>query len=125
MRTRGCFIRLGGVWMVGETVPKIAMPNRPMVLFRGPLHAVTTSFARLGDQRANLWWPGDRRWCVATDVDLMSTYVGGSASCIAAVLAEKQLETFPVSADQSVTWSADVVNPKPAGVAPFLDEQPT
>jgi hypothetical protein len=108
-----------------EAVPKVPMPNRPMVLFEGPLHAVTTSFARLRDQRANLWWPGDRRWCVATDVDLMSTYVGGNASCIAAVPAENQLETFPVSVDQSVTWSADVVNPKPAGVAPFVDDQPT
>jgi len=94
--------------------PHVEMPDRPMVLFAGPLEAVTTSFDRPPfEQRAHLWWPDDRRWCVATDVDLMTTYVGGTADCAAAVLAEPRLESYPVTVDQKVTWDADTVNPLP------------
>lgn len=94
--------------------PTVSMPHRPMALFAGPLSAVTTSFDEPPfDQRAHLWWPRDRSWCVATDVDLMTTYVAGSVECIGAVLAEGELESFPVTADQKVTWDSDTVNPTP------------
>jgi hypothetical protein len=94
--------------------PRVAMPMRPMVLFQGPLHAIVTSFDREPlDQRAHLWWPADRRWCVATDIDLMTTYVAGSVECITAVLADARLETFPATVDQKVTWDTDTVNPTP------------
>lgn len=101
--------------------PRVAMPQRPMVLFTGPLSAATTSFSEPpGDQRAQLWWPDDRRWCVATDVDLMTTYVGGSVECIDAILGDPQLEALPVSVDQSVTWQADTINPTPAPPPPAV-----
>jgi hypothetical protein len=97
-----------------RAAPKVAMPQRPMSLFAGPLSGVTFSFERPpSDQRAHLWWPEDRRWCVATDVDLMTTYVGGSADCITALLSDPRLESLPVSVDQSVTWRADTINPTP------------
>src|SRR5690349_23203664 len=44
---------------------------------------------------ANLWWPDDRAWCVVTDIDLTSTYVGGSAGCIGELLAHTGLEAWP------------------------------
>jgi hypothetical protein len=97
-----------------HTVP---MPNRPMALFAGPLGAVTTSFGGQPFECAHLWWPEDRSWCVASDVDLMSTYVAGSVECVAAVLADEDLESFPVTVDQSVTWDSDTVNPTPSGSA--------
>ena len=85
-----------------------------MVLLSGPLHAATTSLARPPwDQRASLWWPDDRAWCVATDVDSMSTYVVGSRQCIAALLDDDELEVLPVSAEQTVTWDGDRLNPTP------------
>jgi hypothetical protein len=92
----------------------VGMPNRPMALFAGPLSAITTSFGAPPFDRAHLWWPDDRSWCVATDVDLMSTYVAGSAECVAAVLAHEQLESFSVTVDQSVYWNSDTVNPTPS-----------
>ncbi len=95
-----------------DGVSKVLMPYRSMVLFRGPLDAVTT-WLDLGDQGPSLWWPEDRAWCVATDVDLMSTYVGGSVACVAAVLAESGLESFRVDVDQSVAWNSDTINPTP------------
>jgi hypothetical protein len=94
-------------------VTTVPMPQRPMALFAGPLNAVTTSFSGPLDQVAHLWWPEDRSWCVATDVDLMSTYVGASADCIAGVLEDERLESFAVTVDQRVTWDSDTVNPTP------------
>ena len=45
----------------------------------------------------------------------MTTYVGGSAACIAELLATDGLEAATVPADQRVTWDADTVNPRPLG----------
>jgi hypothetical protein len=96
------------------TVALIHMPQRPMVLLRGPLGAAGTAFSSMGwPESASLWWPDDRSWYVATDIDLMSTYVGGSAQCIEAVLADERLEAFAVSVDQTVHWKSDTVNPTP------------
>lgn len=96
------------------TVSLIAMPQRPMVLLRGPLRAAGTAFSRLKwPEGASLWWPEDRRWCVATDIDLMTTYVGGSVECIDAVLADDRLESFAVGLDQTVHWRSDTLNPTP------------
>ena len=54
------------------------------------------------EQSANLWWPADRAWCVVTDIDLTSTYVGGTRSCVAEILAASGLEAAPASpADRS------------------------
>ncbi len=97
-----------------ETAPKVAMPHRPMFLFQGPIHGITTSFDKSPfDQRAHLWWPTDQSWCVATDTDLMTTYLAGSVECIEAILAEPELEAFPVTVDQKVTWDSDQINPTP------------
>lgn len=89
-----------------------ALPNREMRLLRGPLAAIG-EFYEFHHNPPNLWWPHDHAWCVGTDIDLMSTYVGGSRASIAALLADDQLESLPVSVDQSVTWEADTVNPLP------------
>jgi hypothetical protein len=61
----------------------------------------------------NLWWPQDRAWYVATDIDLMASYVGGSRQCVEAILASSELEAFEVSAEMSVQWDSDTINPRP------------
>ncbi len=43
---------------------------------------------------ANLWWPSDRTWCVASEIDLQWTYVGGSAELIDRVLLDDRMETL-------------------------------
>lgn len=58
-----------------------------------------------------LWWPDDRAWCVSSDADLMSTYVGGTAECIAEIIDSAELEAFPVRSSDKVTWDSDTVNP--------------
>jgi hypothetical protein len=76
-------------------VPRLPLPNRPMLLLTGPLTAATTSLeAPPFDRRANLWWPDDQAWFVATDLESTSTTVGGSLECIAALVADDLLETL-------------------------------
>ena len=68
--------------------------DREMRLLRGPLAAIEEFYA-FYRHPPSLWWPEDRAWCVGTDVDLMSTYVGGSSASISAVLADDGLKDFP------------------------------
>ena len=98
-----------------DAAPPFELPARPMWLLHGPVQAAATSPhpGALGDS-VNLWWPEDRAWCVGTDIDLMTTYVGGSVDCIQTLLAETSLEALAVSVDQYVTWDADTINPLPA-----------
>jgi hypothetical protein len=99
-----------------DDLPILALPGRPMVLLNGSLDTVQQNLdAFPGGQMANLWWPADHAWCVASDIDLMSTYIGAEAGVIETLLVIPELELLPVSPDQSVTWDSDLVNPLPSG----------
>jgi hypothetical protein len=91
----------------------IELPNRPMFVVAGSIDDATEPFGIAG-RSANLWWATDRQWCVATDIDLMTTYVGASARCVTAILDDVALEAFPVPSEQRITWDADTINPLPA-----------
>jgi hypothetical protein len=66
-------------------VPRFDLPDRTYYLMEGPVGAV----AGLRDPASGRWrnpdlfWPDDRRWFVATDVDFWSLYVGGDTELIA------------------------------------------
>jgi hypothetical protein len=62
------------------------------------------------EQTPNLWWTESRQWCVATDVDLKSTYVGGCRATIEAILDSESLEAVEVSPDDYATLDSDVIN---------------
>ena len=49
-----------------------------------------------------MWWPADRAWFVATEIDSFSTYVGGSQAAIDAVLASPNLEAIAVTAQTPI-----------------------
>jgi hypothetical protein len=99
---------------------KLELEHRAMVLFSGPLSAAMTSVERWPwEQSPSLWWPADRAWCVATDVDLMTTYVGASRRCVIAITTDPNLEALAISVDQGVTWDTDVINPAPVGANPY------
>ncbi len=94
--------------------PTLALPDREHWLIRGPLELATANMAdEPSEQSANLWWPADRAWCVATELDAMSTYVGGSAACIQEMLATPDLETHPASPDDLMSLDSDPINPVP------------
>jgi hypothetical protein len=105
-------VRQGGAVIADH--PTLTLGDREFWLVNGSIELATVNFAAEPfEQSANLWWPADRAWLVATDVDLVSTYVGGSAACITELLASPDLEAAPAEAKQKVTWDADQVNPPP------------
>ncbi|MCF7547323.1 hypothetical protein [Pseudonocardia sp. WMMC193] len=92
--------------------PRLRLPGRDYLLFAGPLADATG----LGDPRGvwpqspNLFWPQDRAWCVATEIDFDSTLIGGSQALIDSVLTHPGLEAWPVSPEDSLAWDADLIN---------------
>jgi hypothetical protein len=82
--------------------PKVRIPHREYMLFRGHLDDVghwgatdpATGSSRDGELPApHLLWPADHRWFVATDVDSDFTWVGGSQKLIDAVSTDPELDT--------------------------------
>lgn len=80
--------------------PTLELPHRRYHLFAGPIEGAHTPLSswEFGDQSANLWWPADQAWCVATEVDFAWTYVGGTRSCIDALLADSRFEAVETTA---------------------------
>ncbi len=110
-----CWFGVDSTWH-GDARPALQLGGIDYLLVRGPVELAAENFAdEPVEQSAQLWWPDDRAWCVATDVDLMTTYVGGSAACIAELVAADGLEAAAVPAEQRVTADADTLNPRPLG----------
>jgi hypothetical protein len=95
--------------------PVFEIPHRRLHLLTGPITAVRRSVGTPDWwQSPTLWWPDDRAWCVETEVDLESTYVGGTRACIAELVGRPDLEAVTVQPADGVTWASDEVNPAPA-----------
>ena len=89
----------------GDPGPQVHFPGRDYFLFSGATQDATQSYAVPPFwQSPNMWWPDDRAWFVATEIDLMSTYVGGTKACIADLLAAEALEVLEVYAQHGIAW---------------------
>jgi hypothetical protein len=75
--------------------PKFEVPNRAYHLLSGPLDAVLESVTNYEGQSASLWWPDDHAWCVATEIDFNTTYIGCDDACSEAIRALPELEALP------------------------------
>jgi len=64
-------------------------------------------------QSANLWWPRDRAWCVATEIDFNTTYVAGTQGLVDALLACEALKAYQVEPTDGVAYDGDTLNPTP------------
>ncbi len=102
--------------------PTFELPSREMWLLHGEVDAAAASpyLGPFFEDSVNVWWPDDEAWCVGTDIDLMTTYVGASRACVVDLLADDSLEALGVSVDQRVTWDADNVNRLPPPPGPRL-----
>jgi hypothetical protein len=80
--------------------PRLELPERPLLLYHGPLTAATALYDPF-EQSPTLWWPSDRAWCVVSEIDFHSTYVGGSRELVDRLLGEERIEALevPVTAD--------------------------
>jgi hypothetical protein len=108
---------------VGATGPGVGATG-PGVAATGPGVGVPPwpGMAALHPQSASLVWPGDRSWCVATEIDLDSTLVAGPARLAAALLGDDRLEAFAVGYDDDLGWFGDRVNPAPEWLRRLQDE---
>lgn len=97
--------------------PTFTLPHRGYYIARGPLSAAldTVYGVTWAYQSASIWWPDDRAWCVATEVDFDWTYVGGTKECIAAILASPNLEALPARVTDGISYASDPFNPTPSG----------
>jgi hypothetical protein len=72
----------GGLRQEVRAAPMFRLPGREYHLLTGPVDAVTTNVdVAPFEQTPNLWWPEDHAWCVATEVDLSTTYIACSQTC--------------------------------------------
>jgi len=92
-QTQACFCLWYGyggqqVQVLSSRPERVRAENRAYQLLTGPVAAVTDLVPGASQGGANLWWPRDRTWLVATKIDGCNTFVGASHGAIAALLAE-------------------------------------
>ena len=71
--------------------------------YRLSLQGVNDAFTLTSHRSAhppNLWWPADRQWCVATEIDYRWTYVGASQECARAISQNRSIESLATSLDE-------------------------
>ena len=91
--------------------PRVQLPNRSYLLYQGSAEAALAlpALERTLGQCPNLWWPADRAWCVASEIDLPWTYIGGPRGLIDAILADDRIEALPAAPDDRVSRVEDWV----------------
>lgn len=101
-----------GLADMARSAPVFEIPARKFHLFHAPLEAIETSFSAspfddaVFHQTANLWWPDDQVWCVSTEIDFMSTYVGATEETIAEIIKSSVFEAECVEPTDKVCIDA-------------------
>jgi hypothetical protein len=92
--------------------PRVRLACRDYFLYSGPIDAALAFVDREG-QTPNLFWPDDRAWCVASEIDLPSTYVGGSRQLAAQLVEDDRIETLAAEPTDSsfrvASWVVELV----------------
>jgi hypothetical protein len=84
---------------------RVRLPARDYLLFRGPL-----AKSEGWEDGPNLWWPADKAWCVASEIDLPYTYVGGPLKLIDAIVTDPAIESLWAKDTDGISYSSDTVN---------------
>jgi hypothetical protein len=92
--------------------PTFATPGREYILFSGAVDAAIEDPAGgfFRGQSASIWWPDDHAWCVATEVDFKTTYIGCSEKCSDDLLACAELEAYKIDPAYGIDWRSDRLN---------------
>jgi hypothetical protein len=102
-------------WINASQRRHIDLPQRAYLLYEGPLgaalemgHSPTPEWFL--PQSPNIFWPADQAWCVATEIDLPYTYVGGSRDLIDELLIDVRLEVWESQLTDPVAYDTDELN---------------
>jgi hypothetical protein len=99
-------------------LPRFEHPGRSYLLGRGPIGLACDldrqplapgSWQTLG-LPPQIWWPEDRAWVVATEIDFDSTIVATTNAGAEALLNCQGLEALRVPSDGRLDIAGDVVN---------------
>lgn len=90
--------------------PRVHAPGRDYYLASGALRELDDFYDQVGQQSPNVWWPEDRSWIVATEIDFCWTYVAGTRAVIDAVLAHPNIEALEAQTYHAITFDGDRVN---------------
>lgn len=110
------------VWQGWDGMPerfpgaaRVPTLKRGHFLLRGPLHGVLRSDAVSWARRPvpGLWWPADRAWFVATEIDFQWTFVAGSPELIETLIADERLEVARTRFDDAANraYEPDIAPP--------------
>jgi hypothetical protein len=95
--------------------PAFTAPHRVYHLLSGPIDALTEgAYESAHRQSPNLCWPEDRAWCLATEIDLNTTYLGCDAVCAEEIVAVPDLEAVLIDPATGIDFASDALNPTPA-----------
>jgi hypothetical protein len=88
-------------------MPLFELPWRENRLLSGPLDAALEMGSVVNGvffpHSPSLIWPDDHAWCVATDVDLRSTYIAATPALADDLLSDARLEVWPVQPDDPLS----------------------
>jgi hypothetical protein len=94
----------------GGVSARIRVPQRAYLLTSGPIERALGSFIPVFDHSANLWWPDDRAWVVATEIDFAWTYVGGTRAVVEGLERDERIEALEAQITDHFTYDSDHVN---------------
>ena len=88
-------------------MPLFELPWREHRLLSGPLDAALEMGSVVNGvffpRSPSLIWPDDHAWCLATDVDLRSTYIAATPTLADDLLSDDRLEAWPVRLDDPLS----------------------
>jgi hypothetical protein len=90
--------------------PRFDHPGRSYLLAKAPASAICELNRFPFHLTPNLAWPDDRAWCVGSEIDFDSTLVACSEECAEALLANDELETLLIDAEDRLDIGGDVLN---------------
>jgi hypothetical protein len=84
--------------------PDLDLPHRRHLLFTATMESLVSAFTEppVVIATPSLFWPADRAWYVATDIDLDATYVGGSLPLIEELVGSPELKAVEVLLTDSI-----------------------
>jgi hypothetical protein len=102
--------------------PRVRLPGRDYLIYAGPIGGAG-DFTDLQVHFPNLWWPADRAWCVASEIDLPWTYVGGSSALVEHLTGDPRIEAQSASPSHNHHQRAPgwLVHPIERAVVELLD----